>query len=61
MKFILKASLVSAPIFIVIYFFAVDIFKFAFGENWELAGQAASIMAPWLFLNFLSSPMGNVL
>ncbi len=60
MKFIVKASLVSAPIFIVIYFFAVDIFRFAFGENWEIGGQAASTMAPWLFLNFLSSPMANI-
>ncbi|MHB9014898.1 MAG: oligosaccharide flippase family protein, partial [Sulfurovum sp.] len=59
-KFIIKASLVAAPIFLVIFFFAVDIFKFAFGENWELAGQAASAMAPWLFLNFLSSPMANI-
>lgn len=60
MKFIVKASLVAAPIFLVIYFFAVDIFKFAFGENWELSGQAASIMAPWLFLNFLTSPLSTL-
>jgi O-antigen/teichoic acid export membrane protein len=59
-KFIIKASLGAAPIFLIIYFFAVDIFKFTFGHNWELAGQAASIMAPWLFLSFLSSPMANV-
>jgi len=59
-KFIIKASLVAAPIFLIIYFFAVDIFKFAFGENWELAGKAASTMAPWLFLNFLTSPLSTL-
>jgi len=59
-KFIIKASLVAAPIFLVIHFFAVDIFKFAFGENWEIAGEAASTMALWLFLSFLSSPMANI-
>jgi len=59
-KFIIKASLVAAPIFLVIHFFAVDIFKFAFGEDWELAGQAASTMAPWLFLNFLTSPLSTL-
>ena len=59
-KFIIKSSLVAAPIFLVIYFFAVDIFKFVFGDNWELAGEAASAMAPWLFLNFLTAPLSTV-
>ena len=59
-KLIIKASLVSAPIFLIIYFFSVDIFIFVFGENWKVAGEAASIMTPWLFLNFLSSPIANI-
>jgi O-antigen/teichoic acid export membrane protein len=59
-KFILQASIVAAPIFLLIYFFAVDIFLFVFGENWKLAGEAASVMTPWLFLNFMSSPMANI-
>lgn len=59
-KFLIKASLVAAPLFIIIYFFAVDIFMIVFGKNWELAGHAASIMAPWLFLNFLTSPLSMV-
>lgn len=60
LKFMFKASFVAAPLFLVIYLFAVDIFKFVFGENWELAGQAASVMTPWLFLNFLSSPLASI-
>ncbi len=56
-KFILQASIVAAPIFLLIYLFAVDIFIFVFGENWKLAGEAASVMTPWLFLNFLTSPL----
>ncbi|MEA3383855.1 MAG: oligosaccharide flippase family protein [Campylobacterota bacterium] len=59
-KFILQASMVAAPIFLLIYFFAVDIFIFVFGENWKLAGEAASVMTPWLFLNFLSGPLASV-
>jgi len=59
-KFIIKASIIALPIFLIIYFFAVDIFIIVFGENWRLAGEAASIMTPWLFLNFLSAPMANV-
>jgi len=59
-KFIIKASIVATPIFLFIYLFAVDIFIFVFGENWKLAGEAASVMTPWLFLNFMSSPMANI-
>jgi O-antigen/teichoic acid export membrane protein len=59
-KFILKASMLSLPIFLIIYFFAVDIFIVVFGENWKLAGEVASIMSPWLFLNFLTTPMANI-
>lgn len=59
-RFITKASLVAAPIFLVIYIFSEDIFIFVFGQNWELAGEAASIMTPWLFLNFLSSPLSTI-
>ena len=58
--FLIKASLVSLPIFLIIYFFAVDIFEFVFGKNWKLAGTLASTMAPWIFLNFLSGPMASV-
>ena len=59
-KFIIKASLIAAPAFLIIYFFSIDIFVFVFGENWKLAGESASIMAPWLFLNFLTSPLSTI-
>ena len=59
-KFIVKASLVALPIFLIIYFFSVDIFSFVFGENWSEAGEAASVMSPWLFLNFLTSPLSQI-
>ncbi len=58
--FLIKASIISLPIFLIIYFFAVDIFTTIFGENWKIAGEAASIMAPWLFLNFLTAPLSNI-
>jgi len=59
-KYLIKSSLFSAPIFLFIYFFAIDIFMFVFGKNWRLAGEIASIMSPWLFFNFLSAPMANI-
>lgn len=59
--FLIKSALVAAPIFFIIYLFAADMFMIVFGSNWKLAGEAASIMSPWLFLNFISMPMANVL
>lgn len=58
--FLLKASLVGFPIFTIIFIFAPDIFSFVFGQNWILAGQVASIISPWLFLNFLTSPLSTI-
>jgi len=59
-QFLLKASLVSLPIFTIIYFFASDIFVFVFGEQWFEAGLIASSLTPWLFLNFLTSPISSI-
>jgi O-antigen/teichoic acid export membrane protein len=59
-KFIAKATLIAVPIFLIIFLFSVDIFTFIFGDDWSLAGRSASIMAPWLFLNFISSPLSTL-
>jgi len=58
--FFIRLIFLSMPIFIFLYFFAVDIFAFVFGTNWKLAGEIVSILTPWLFLNFLTSPMSQV-
>ena len=55
-----KSILVAMPIFLIIYFFATDIFIIVFGKEWVIAGEIASILTPWLFLNFLTSPLGNI-
>jgi O-antigen/teichoic acid export membrane protein len=43
-----------------IYLFAEQIFTFVFGNKWTEAGQVASVLAPWLFLNFISSPLSPI-
>ena len=60
-KYITKASLIAAPIFLVVFLFSEKIFGFVFGENWTMAGEAASVMTPWLFINFVSSPLVSVM
>jgi len=59
-KFIIKSFFIATPIFLTIYFFSVDIFIFIFGEKWKLAGESASVLSPWLFLNFISSPISTI-
>lgn len=58
--FIIKSSLLSFPVFLVIYFLSVDVFSLFFGEEWKIAGELASIMTPWLFLSFISAPLTNL-
>jgi len=59
-KFIIKSIIIALPIFMIIYFYAVDIFILVFGENWRLAGDIASILSPWLFLSFIVSPLSQI-
>lgn len=40
--------------------FGEELFGFVFGENWAKAGYYSQIMAPWLLMNFLSSPVSMV-
>lgn len=59
-NFIIKAFFIAAPAFLILYFFSVDIFIFAFGDKWKLAGEATSTMTLWLFLNFITSPLSTI-
>jgi len=51
---------IGLPFFLILILFAPLIFKFLFGTEWESAGRLAQIMVPWLFLNFLCSPISHV-
>lgn len=56
-QFVINTSLIISPVFIAIYLFSEDIFVIVFGEQWQVAGEAASILTPWLFLTFLTQPL----
>ncbi len=45
----------------IILFFGDDIFAFVFGNQWRISGSYAMIMIPWIFFNFLVSPISSVL
>ncbi len=53
-------SLISLPVFAVIMIWGPDLFEFVFGAAWREAGVYARILSPWLFLNFISSPISHL-
>ncbi len=54
---LLKISMPAVAIFML---FAPDLFSFAFGDQWKIAGLIAFWMSPWLLLQFISSPLSTV-
>lgn len=56
----LKLSLVAFPFFLLFFLLAPDMFKIVFGINWEIAGRYTQILSPWLFINFIISPVSQI-
>jgi O-antigen/teichoic acid export membrane protein len=46
--------------FAVIYFFGAPIFEWVFGEQWRMSGLLSQAIAPWLFINFVASPLSTL-
>ncbi|MDT8393258.1 MAG: oligosaccharide flippase family protein [Bacteroidales bacterium] len=53
-------AVMGFPIFAILFFYAPPIFSFVFGEEWIVAGEIAAIISPWLFLNFIVSPVSCI-
>jgi O-antigen/teichoic acid export membrane protein len=52
-------KLISIGLFpmILLIILGEQIFTFAFGDGWDVAGTYVKILVPWIFLVFLSSPI----
>lgn len=50
-------SEIIAPAVLLLLFLGPDIFAFAFGENWRQAGVFTQYMAPFLYIQFSTSPL----
>lgn len=51
---------VGFPIFGTLYFFTESIFVFLLGESWRMTAVYAHILIPFIFINFLISPVSAV-
>jgi len=52
--------LISIVPFTVLYFFGENLFSFVFGKEWALAGRYSELMAPWLMMNLVVSPVSQL-
>ena len=59
-KTMLQLVLLSIVPFTVIFLFGEPLFAFVFGEEWGVAGRYSEIMALWLGMNFINSPLSNI-
>ncbi len=50
-------ALIGVIPFTVLFFYGEPLFAFVFSEEWRESGHFAEIIAPWLFLSFISSPL----
>lgn len=58
----LNAKLVhiALPLAILLVFLGPTFFAVVFGQQWRLAGEMSQWMAPWLYFQFISSPISTV-
>ncbi|MEZ8370503.1 lipopolysaccharide biosynthesis protein [Vibrio splendidus] len=56
-----KLFFVGVPVSIAIFFLGEFFFQVAFGSEWKLSGTFASILAPYILIQFTSSPLVQVL
>ncbi|MGV8847342.1 lipopolysaccharide biosynthesis protein [Tessaracoccus sp.] len=56
-KGILRSAVVGLIPFALIYFFSPSFFPLIFGDRWALAGRIGAALVPWLYLNFITSPV----
>ena len=59
-KTVILLFLISIIPFGTLFLFGEEIFSFVFGENWKEAGRFSEIMAPWLMMNFIVSPISQI-
>lgn len=59
-KLMIGSALAGIIPFGLIILFGEPVFGFVFGAEWAESGRYASILAPWLFLNFITSPVSMI-
>lgn len=56
----LQLFLISIIPFSIVFFFGEDLFLWIFGAEWGLSGRISELLAPWLMINFVASPISTI-
>lgn len=59
-KAILRGVLLGIVPFGLIWLLSPWLIPFVLGDRWHLAGLVAQVLVPWLFMNFVTSPISTV-
>lgn len=59
-KFYLTLFFLGLPFFGTLAWFSVPVFTWFLGAEWSGVGEVAAILMPWLFLNFIASPLSSL-
>ena len=51
---------ISIVPFTLLYLWGEELFSYVFGAEWSLAGKYSEIMAPWLMMNLVVSPVSQL-
>lgn len=52
-----QLALIALPFILILLFFAPWLFQTIFGTQWRIAGVYTQILLPWMFFNFIVSPV----
>jgi len=56
-----KLFIISALVYLPMYFYIKDVVIFVFGSDWKISGEIAQILLPLMFIRFVSSIMSSTL
>ena len=57
----LRLFLLAIPFLVVIMLWGPELFSFVLGEPWQLAGEYARCIMPWMFMVFIASPLSYLI
>lgn len=53
-------TIMSIIPFGVVYLFGEELFAMVFGKDWSYSGRISEVIAPWLMVNFVASPISTI-
>jgi len=59
-KTTLQLAMLSIVPFSIVFLFGEELFTLVFGDEWAYSGKISEIIAPWLMINFISSPISTI-